>query len=59
VKQAGPEQREKETSPAPASADEAMLDEWLSLVAGVARRLTKEDLRRHNSGDSTDREARL
>jgi hypothetical protein len=43
---------------APASADEVLLDEFLSLVASIAQRLTPEDLKHHNSGDSTCREAR-
>lgn len=40
----------------PASADEALLDEFFSLVASIARRLTKEDTRHHNSDKSTGRE---
>ncbi len=48
----------KELLKAPASADEVLLDEFFSLVASIASRLTPEDVRRHNSGDSTCREAK-
>jgi hypothetical protein len=37
------ELKTKGHNPAPMSADEAMLDEFFSLVAGIAVRLTKED----------------
>jgi hypothetical protein len=48
---------ELEKGEAPTSLDEALLDEFFSIVASVAVRLTKDDIRANNCDESTKQEA--
>ena len=42
---------------APSSLDQALLDEFLSIIASIAVRLTKDDTRANNCEDSNKQEA--
>ncbi len=52
----GLKDKEKDMAEAPTSADDALLDEFFSLVASIATRLTKDDTPSNNDTDSTCRE---
>jgi len=56
VKELKLKEKEQDRAEAPASADEALLDEFFSLVASIAVRLTRDDTQRNNGDDSVGRE---
>ncbi len=49
-------ERDLERAKPPTSADEVLLDEFFSMVASIAVRLTKDDTRHDNVDDPAGRE---